>query len=72
VNNAEQQSAEDESNRIRDSNALYDHRNYGRGNQQPYEDSTDEFAVISGSLNALQNQPSRSVAKEKAAAQKRL
>jgi hypothetical protein len=34
--------------------------------------STDEFAVISGSLNALQNQPSRLVAKEKAAAQKRL
>jgi hypothetical protein len=34
--------------------------------------STDEFAVISGSLNALQNQPSRLVAKEKAAGQKRL
>src|SRR5258708_38037655 len=38
MNYAEQQSSEDEGNRIRDSNTLCYHRNYGRGDQQPYEE----------------------------------
>src|SRR5260370_37942936 len=38
MNHTEQQASDDEGNCIRDSDTFRYHRNYGRGDQQPYEE----------------------------------